>query len=331
MGYTVNGQGPSAGASISTASGANEIPVSTGAGTDYAATGAAGVRAAIAAAGASSGLLSALPASASEGDSYACTDTDDVFAWHNGAWRWPNGQAVETLPSAILWLRADAGVTHSSYAVSAWASQGSVAGVSATQSTGAAKPTLVPGAIGGRPALRFDGGDYMELAYNASLDPASALTIAYVCRSTTTSRVVIGRPYAATHTDPYFNWLIYHAYPATDVSFRVNASDVAVSNVAAAIPTANAWLAPAGYVYTLNGSARKLRRNGAQVGATQSGATITYTNNVGIRIGGNAVGGEGLVGDIAEVMLFNSVLSDASVALVERYFAAKYGFSLWGA
>lgn len=331
MGYTINGAAPSSGSSLPAASGANEIPVSSGAGTTYVATAAAGVRAAIAAAGASSGLLSALPASASEGDSYACTDTDDVFAWHNGAWRWPNGQAVETLPSAILWLRADAGVTQSSYAVSAWASQGSVAGVSATQSTGAAKPTLVPGALNGRPVLRFDGGDYLEIAYNASLDPASALTLAVVCRSTTTSRVVVGRPYAATHTDPYFNWLLYHAGTATDVSMRVNASDVTVSNLAAAVPTANAWLAPAGYIYTLNGSARKLRRNGVQVGATQSGATISYTNNVGLRIGGNAVGGEALVGDIAEVMLFNSVLSDASVALVERYFAAKYGFSLWGA
>ena len=295
------------------------------------AANAAAARSAAAAAGASAGLLSALPASASEGDSYYATDTGDLFSYRDGAWRWPNGQAVETLPSAILWLRADAGVTQSSYAVSAWASQGSVAGVSATQSTGAAKPTLVPGALNGRPVLRFDGGDYLEIAYNASLDPASALTIAYVCRSTTTSRVVIGRPYAATHTDPYFNWLIYHAGTATDVSMRVNASDVYVSNLATAVPTANAWLAPAGYIYTLNGSARKLRRNGVQVGATQSGATISYTNNVGLRIGGNAVGGEGLVGDIAEVMLFNSVLSDASVALVERYFAAKYGFSLWGA
>lgn len=298
MGYTINGAPPSSGGTGGT--------------------------------GATAGLLSALPASASDGDVYICTDTDDVFTWRNSSWRWPNGQAVETLPSAILWLRADAGVTQSSNAVSAWASQGSVAGVSATQSTGAAKPTLVPGAIGGRPALRFDGGDYLELAYNASLDPASALTLAVVCRSTTTSRVVVGRPYAATHTNPYFNWLIYHAGTATDVSLRVNASDVYVSNIAAAIPTANAWLAPAGYIYTLDGSARKLRRNGAQVGVTQSGATITYTNNVGLRIGGNAVGGEALVGDIAEVMLFNSVLSDANIAIVERYFAAKYGFGTWG-
>ena len=260
-----------------------------------------------------------------------CTDTDDVFTWRNSSWRWPNGQAVETLPSALLWLRADAGVTQSSNAVSAWASQGSVSGVSATQSTGAAKPTLVPGALNGRPVLRFDGGDYLELAYNASLDPASALTLAVVCRSTATSRVVVGRPYAATHSDPYFNWLLYHGGSTNDLSMRVNASDVIVSNLGAAIPTANAWLAPAGYVYTLNGTARKIRRNGAQVGATQAGATITYTNNVGLRIGGNAVGGEALVGDIAEVMLFDSVLSDASIALVERYFAAKYGFGTWGA
>lgn len=307
--------------------------------TDAGATGIAVLQAetaaegrdAIDAAGATAGLLSALPVSASEGAAYYATDTTDLFFWRDGAWRWPNGQLVETLPSAILWLRADAGVTQSSNAVSAWASQGSVAGVSATQSTGSAKPTLAPGAIGGRPALLFDGGDYMEIAYNASLDPASALTLAVVCRSTTTSRVVVGRPYAATHTDPYFNWLIYHGGSTNDLSMRVGASDVIVSNLAAAVPTANAWLAPAGYVYTLNGSARKIRRNGAQVGATQSGATISYANSVGIRIGGNAVGGEGLVGCIAEIMLFNSVLSDANIAIIERYFAAKYNFGTWGA
>ena len=90
------------------------------------------------------------------------------------------------------------------------------------------------------PVLRFDGGDYLELAYNASLDPASALTLAVVCRSTATSRVVVGRPYAATHSDPYFNWLLYHGGSTNDLSMRVNASDVIVSNLGAAIPTANA-------------------------------------------------------------------------------------------
>lgn len=330
MGYTINGASSSGGGSLPPASAANEIPVSSGAGTTYVATDAAGVRSAISAAGATAGLLSALPVSASEGEAYYCTDTTDLFFWHDGAWRWPNGQLVETLPSAILWLRADAGVTQSSNAVSAWASQGSVSGVSATQGTGSAKPTLAPGAIGGRPALLFDGGDYLEIAYNASLDPASALTLAVVCRSSSANSVIVGRPYAATHVDPYFNWMLYHA-PTNDASMRVNASDVTVTNLSKTVTTASAWLYPAGYVYTLSGSARKLRRNGVQVGATQAGATISYTNSVGIRIGGNAVGGEGLVGLLAEVMLFDSVLSDASIALVERYFAAKYGFGTWGA
>ena len=47
MGYTINGAPPSSGSSLPTASGANEIPVSSGAGTTYVATDAAGVRAAI--------------------------------------------------------------------------------------------------------------------------------------------------------------------------------------------------------------------------------------------------------------------------------------------
>jgi len=327
MARVVNGQGGAGGSSLPTAAGANEIPVSSGAGTTYVATGAAGVRTAIGAAGATAGLLSARPASASEGEAYYATDSDEVFFWRDGGWTYPSGQPVEALPvTPILWLRADLGVTESGGAVSSWASQGSVT-ASATQSTGSAKPTLVRGAINGRPAITFDGGDYLELPYSASLDPASALTLVVVCRSTTDNAVVIGRPYAATHTDPYFNWMFYDQV-TNKISLRVNASDVEATNTNAAGD--NAFPTPSLYSYTCNVSARVVRRNGAQLGSALSGGSLSYTNNRGIRLGANAAGSENLVGLIAEVILFDSVLSAANLAIVERTLAARYGLSLWG-
>lgn len=288
---------------------------------------AATARSAIGAAGATAGLLSARPASASEGEAYYATDSDEAFFWRDGGWTYPSGQPVEAMPvTPILWLRADLGVTESGGAVSSWASQGSVT-ASATQGTGSAQPTLVRGALNGRPAITFDGGDYLEIAYNASLDPASALTLVVVCRSTADNAVIVGRPYAAAHTSPYFEWLFYDQV-SNKISLRVGASDVEATNVNAAGD--NAFPIPSLYSYTCNASARVVRRNGAQLGSALSGGTLSYTNNRGIRIGANAAGSENLNGLVAEVILFDSVLSAANLAIVERTLAARYGFGLWG-
>jgi hypothetical protein len=66
-----------------------------------------------------------------------------------------------------VWLDASklSTITHSSGAVSAWASR--YGAISFAQSTAAAKPTLVVGP-NGRPALSFDGGDYLESASTGS-------------------------------------------------------------------------------------------------------------------------------------------------------------------
>lgn len=60
-----------------------------------------------------------------------------------------------SIAGLTAWFKADAGVTAASGSVTAWADQ-SPAGLVATASAGA-EPTLVSGAINGRPALRFDG------------------------------------------------------------------------------------------------------------------------------------------------------------------------------
>lgn len=58
-----------------------------------------------------------------------------------------------------FWLKADAGVTQVNGVVSAWADQSGYNNNNAVQATESAKPVLVSSAIGGKPAIRFDGVD----------------------------------------------------------------------------------------------------------------------------------------------------------------------------
>ena len=71
-----------------------------------------------------------------------------------------------------LWLRADAGVTTGADGkVSAWANEGST--VKATAGLPEMRPRLVQNAIGGKPAIHFDGGTNMFEA-NLDIDPAAS-------------------------------------------------------------------------------------------------------------------------------------------------------------
>ncbi len=318
------------GASLPTASGAGEIPVSSGAGTTYAATGAAGVRSAIVATTATSGLLSALPVSASEGDSYFCTDTLDIFFWRSGAWRFGNGLAYEALPATpVLHLRADLGVTSSSGVVSAWASQGSVS-TGAAQGSSGYRPTIVSGlSPSGKPGIVFDGvDDSLDVPYNASWAPSTMTLVLVADVMGSGTQVIAGVPYeAAANTSPFGVWYVSSG-SNTSLGLRVGASTS--SSMTVTRPGGDTiFSGPRVYVYTLQGGAggRVFRCGGRQIG-TDTGATPNNVNSSPLRIGANGANAEGADMRFYELQLYTSVLTTAQIKQIERRASAQWGVPL---
>src|SRR6266513_3797597 len=96
-----------------------------------------------------------------------------------------------------LWLRADAGVTAGAAGkVSSWANEGSP--VKATAGLPEARPALTQNAIGGKPAIHFDGGTNM-LEANLDIDPAVSpeWTVISVFTSETGAPVPLRKLYGA--------------------------------------------------------------------------------------------------------------------------------------
>ena len=94
---------------------------------------------------------------------------------------------MSPLPSgAVLWLKADTGVTADGNGnVSTWADQ-SGAGYNVTQSTGTLQPQLVNNAIGNLPAINFTGSDALENTQANLVAAGSARTVLAVAQASAT-------------------------------------------------------------------------------------------------------------------------------------------------
>ena len=234
----------------------------------------------------------------------------------------------------LLQLRADLGITLDGAGnVSAWADQ-SGAGNNATQSSSGNRPHLVLGAYNGRPTVRFDGSSsWMSIADNAAYKLSSVVAVV-VCRSAAGSTVVLGYPYASTHTAPYFDWVLYNA-SGNVVNMRVGSQNNTITNADG--NGLNCWPSPHIYVLANEdptaGSQQTLWRNGGDAALySGTGVAITYPNATGIFLGAHASGtGEYLKGDLCEVLLYDgSQWTTAIRAGVQQALATRWGLRLDG-
>lgn len=219
-----------------------------------------------------------------------------------------------------LWLRADAGVTmDGSNNVSQWMDQ-SLSGNTASQGTGANQPNLVASGIDGKPTLSFNGSsDVLSVADNS------------VLRSTAQTVVVIGKYASGGSANGVFaaksntGWTSGYGlsrksgaqegfFAHSGVSYRAQASsgDGLAQDVFALMQGQ----------YNDNDTV-KYFRNGVEKASI---AIPAVTDSTGpFEIGGQAGGSNYLSGEIAEVLVYEQVLSDADRAHVEAYAYYRYG------
>ncbi len=238
-----------------------------------------------------------------------------------------------------LWLKADAGVTLDGAAVSTWADQ-SGNGNDAIQPDAPRRPLLVPDGLNGLPVLRFDGtDDRLALTGTAVMSQLTLFIVVKIDSGATgpnpnypvtlgdldaTGKVfVLGKVnQPSPHTGPDFLLLL----TGPGVGVRATAPNCAAFGRWNSISvTANQTM--------WNTS---LRANGADASITRYEPNMLLSVSLGSP-GGRGVGGLGgsdgiplppgravAKCDIAEVIVYSTVLPDSMRRSVETYLEAKY-------
>ncbi len=226
----------------------------------------------------------------------------------------------------MLWLRSDVGVTSSGGAVSSWADQSGNSN-DATQSTGALKPNLTAGAANTAilPAISFDGSSqYLNLPTGFSNLSAGASVFAVIKPS---SGVATGTPVTVGNTSNS-DALIARTVGANAALFAFNSStSSSVTTSSNPLSTSNFQVFEATFT---NGASSGTGVGKVYVnGNLEATATNLVQNLNNTSRSSNFVGvGSGLTnyfpGDICEILVFSSPLSDSQRHSLESYFLSKF-------
>ncbi len=220
-----------------------------------------------------------------------------------------------------LWFRGDAGITSSGGLVSSWADQ-SGNGKDIMQGSSSLQPTLVSNAINYNDALDFNS-DVLENIdgfytndYFAVLKPdvtiSNSSTNGYILGFETQAEggFYVGNQNIVT-SDLFGQTLEAAGYDAAATAASINNDDVVVINVRNNSGATN----------------QELFANGSSFTATTSG-TFTNVSDNPIRVGNNFDNDNAFEGQIAEVISYNTRLTDNLRRDVESYLALKYGITL---
>lgn len=215
------------------------------------------------------------------------------------------------LSNLKLWLDAGVGVTKDGNRyVSAWCDQ-SGSGNNAVQAVQENKPRFAENVINGYPVVRFDGTkDFVEASgVSGSM---SNFTIIYVIKpGVLTSNQVIAADGGWGQFEMHSADATGGAYAGTDLATRMTPT-----NTGTGIFTVNAVQM---LEFTFGDGTGKLYKNGV---LEASQAMTTPGNWAGFKLGENSI--STINGDIAEVFVYNSVLSDSDRQTIESYLNGKY-------
>lgn len=203
----------------------------------------------------------------------------------------------------VGWWRADLGITIAT-GVSAWADQ-SGTGNHLAQLTPANQPafTASVAALGGKPALTFNGATkviFRDPLVGVVAQPNTLITVSNLTDNSILRRITDGNGGGRQSM-----------IAATSPSYQISAG--------AAI--ANFLTATGGHINmaTLNGVASQLITDGLTVNGDASTASLGA-----MYIGDSFGGGANWVGDIPEVMVYSRALSAAELGRVRSYLKSRY-------
>lgn len=222
-----------------------------------------------------------------------------------------------------LWLKADAGVTtNSAGAVTAWADQ-SGQGNNAAQTDDTAAPLFVSGAQNGKPALRFDGAnDYLEVPDSPSVAVTGDISSFFVVNFADFAgyRAVWGHTAGPGGNLPAPN--DYYVVPGSAIPrlFRGDgASDLGSVDGTSRLRAGTYLVAG----FEMAGTTVTHYLNGQAAGTGQITAVPADGGNP-LKIGTRHDLFTKMKGDIAELLIYNTALSDTDRDSVINYLKVKY-------
>ncbi len=225
---------------------------------------------------------------------------------------------IQPIPGEQLayWLRADRGIdTTSAGRVTSWANSAQTVNP-ATQSNDARRPRFIAQGLNGRPAIEFDGNDVLISTNNISLNQQ---TIFAVFNSTSSGVKIICEHSQDANTN---NGSFLTTSVGNTLLFRRSTTSSVGANYV------ENWGNDGAYrVITTSFSPNNsvaMRINGHTVSLITGGFTSGNANDK-LYIGGRGINGDlGLVGRIAELIVYNRLLSQAERDTVEQYLSRKY-------
>lgn len=211
-----------------------------------------------------------------------------------------------------LWLKADAGVTVTGGYVSNWADQ-SGNGRNASQSDTSKRPVLASNAINGLAAIRFDGSNDGLLTSAFQTFPNKRGTMFIVAKAAfdgTTGHMV------GTYYNSGITWQFYHNQDTLLYWDSVSADTISGSIVNSEFKTYSIVRdSNTNINFYRNGEFQTnfaIADNQPDVKAVNIGSNINHSNL------------EAFHGDIAEILLYGSNLSESERISVEQYLGEKY-------
>jgi hypothetical protein len=230
--------------------------------------------------------------------------------------------ATPPTTNLTFWLKADAGVTLNGSTVSQWADQ-SPLGNNAYQSDPASQPTLVTSAIGA-PAIRFDGIADL-LSFTNDINGLSGITIFLVANNTDPAQT--GGSGASDSPAIFWNesvdWGWVYLSPLQGVvNWRIGSGDATTSTNGLYIRPVSLGARYSVTTLKKDSALETLYVNGTNVQVI----TALSAQTTGVRPDGTLGGRPGscFAGEILEVLVYSTALSDTDRATVESYLLAKY-------
>jgi hypothetical protein len=217
----------------------------------------------------------------------------------------------------VLWLDASLAQSIDADAggfIRRWADRSS-AGNEARQDSRESQPRLVANAIGGRPAVRFDGGDYLVVARSDHLNvrPGDSFTIAVVCNVDATNLgTLIGKGGGASSQRAYQ----FYVTPKNQGAI-----------VYGAMQEAPRQSGPAVAMLACDGTQATVLRDGQTAMSFTVGKA---DSDADVLIGSRRLAADNsgtfytLTGDIAEILVYDRLLSPTEIRDLGRHFAVKY-------
>jgi len=231
--------------------------------------------------------------------------------------------AQSAIPMAGLkmWLKADAGVTLSSFGVAQWSDQ-SGNNTNAVQPLSTAQPGRVNSGLNGKPVVRFDGHQSF-LTFPLSIEGWNGMTIFLVSSNSANGNFGGSRSEdAAIFWGETVWWGVVYLSPFQNaVAFRFGTTQI--NNWPVYIRPASLGDTASITVSKKDGTTDSLYVNGSLV-MSEGGKFPSIVGTMPNGSLGLADRSTYFTGDIAEVLVYSRALTDSDRQTVEQYLIAKY-------